>query len=102
PDAVAPFEMSIINMKPGNEACDAASERLYGTLAAAGCDVLYDDTDKSAGQKFATHDLIGIPYQIIAGPRGVAAGEVEVKNRRSGERETMTIDAAINRFGGRA
>ena len=102
PDAVAPFDMSIINMKPGNEACDAASERLYGTLAAAGCDVLYDDTDKSAGQKFATHDLIGIPYQIIAGPRGVAAGEVEVKNRRSGERETMTIDAALNRFGGRA
>ena len=102
PDAVAPFDLSIINMKPGNEACDGAGERLYATLTAAGRDVLYDDTDKSAGQKFATHDLIGIPYQIIAGPRGVANGEVEVKNRRTGERETMTIEAAINRFGGGA
>ncbi|PHP68135.1 proline--tRNA ligase [Zhengella mangrovi] len=102
PDAVAPFNLSVINMKPGNEACDAASEKLYGELTAAGLDVLYDDTDRSAGQKFATHDLIGIPVQLIAGPRGVAAGEVEVKNRRTGEREMMTIDAAIARFGGAA
>ncbi len=100
PDAVAPFNLSVINMKPGNGECDAACETLYATLTAAGHDVLYDDTDKSAGQKFATHDLIGVPWQIIAGPRSVASGEVEVKNRKTGERETMTIDAAVNRFAG--
>ncbi|MCB1382165.1 MAG: proline--tRNA ligase, partial [Notoacmeibacter sp.] len=99
PDAVAPFEMSVINMKPGNAECDAACEKVYGELTAAGRDVLYDDTDKSAGQKFATHDLIGVPWQIIAGPRAVANGEVEVKNRKTGERETMPIEAAIARFG---
>ena len=56
---------------------------------AAGMDVLYDDTDQRAGGKFATADLIGLPWQVIVGPRGVAAGEVEMKNRRTGERETM-------------
>ena len=91
--------MSVINMKPGNAECDAACEKVYGELTAAGRDVLYDDTDKSAGQKFATHDLIGVPWQIIAGPRAVANGEVEVKNRKTGERETMPIEAAIARFG---
>ncbi len=98
PDAVAPFELSVINMKAGNGECDAACEKIYGALTAAGLDVLYDDTDKSAGQKFATHDLIGVPWQIIAGPRAVANGEVEVKNRKTGERETISIDAAIARF----
>ena len=98
PDAVAPFDLSVINMKPGNAECDAACEKVYAELTAAGRDVLYDDTDKSAGQKFATHDLIGVPWQIIAGPRAVANGEVEVKNRKTGERETMPIDAAIARF----
>ena len=60
--------------------------------------MLYDDTDDRAGTKFATADLIGVPVQIIAGPRAVANGEVEVKDRKTGARETMTIEAAINRF----
>ncbi|MBZ0164036.1 MAG: proline--tRNA ligase [Notoacmeibacter sp.] len=100
PDSVAPFELSIINMKAGDAACDAACETLYAKLQAAGRDVLYDDTDQRAGAKFATHDLIGIPWQLIVGPRGAAAGEVEIKNRRTGERETMALDAALQRFGG--
>ncbi len=100
PDSVAPFELSIINMKAGDAACDAACETLYAKFQAAGRDVLYDDTDQRAGAKFATHDLIGIPWQLIVGPRGAAAGEVEIKNRRTGERETMALDAALQRFGG--
>ncbi len=99
PESVAPFDASIINMKTGDEACDAACEQIYAALTNAGRDILYDDTDQRAGAKFATHDLIGVPWQIVVGPRGVAAGEIEVKDRKTGERETMSPDAVINRFG---
>lgn len=95
PDSVAPFDAVVINMKAGDAACDTACERLYAELTKAGLDVLYDDTDDRAGTKFATADLIGVPQQIIAGPRAVAAGEVEIKNRKTGARETLSIDAAI-------
>ncbi|MNE91031.1 Proline--tRNA ligase [compost metagenome] len=84
-------------MKAGDASTDAACEKLYYTLTNAGKDVLYDDTDDRAGQKFATADLIGVPLQIIVGPRSVANGEVEVKNRKTGERENVTIEAALNR-----
>jgi prolyl-tRNA synthetase len=84
-------------MKAGDAACDTACESLYSALGKAGKDVLYDDTDDRAGQKFATADLIGIPMQIIVGPRSVANGEVELKIRKTGDRETMTIEAAMNR-----
>lgn len=97
PEGVAPFDVVIINMKAGDAACDAASEKLYAELTKAGKDVLYDDTDDRAGQKFATADLIGIPLQIIVGPRSIAAGEVEVKVRKTGERETISLDAALNK-----
>ena len=98
PKSVAPFDVSVINMKAGDQACDAASEALYATLTKAGLDVLYDDTDDRAGAKFATADLIGVPTQIVVGPRSVAAGEVEIKDRKSGARETVSIEAAINRL----
>ncbi|AYM56991.1 proline--tRNA ligase [Agrobacterium fabrum] len=97
PASVAPFDVVIINMKAGDAACDAACEKLYYQLSNAGKDVLYDDTDDRAGQKFATADLIGVPVQIIVGPRSVANGEVEVKDRKTGERETVTIEAAMNK-----
>ncbi len=96
--SVAPFDVVVINMKAGDAACDAACEKIYAALSNAGKDVLYDDTDDRAGDKFATADLIGVPLQIIAGPRAVANGEVEVKDRKTGARETMTIDAAINKL----
>lgn len=99
PEAVAPFQVGIINMKVGDADCDRVSEELYDALTAAGKEVLYDDTDQRSGGKFATADLIGLPWQLIVGPRGVASGEVEIKNRRTGERETMSIPAAIARFG---
>jgi prolyl-tRNA synthetase len=97
PESVAPFDVVIINMKAGDAACDAACEKLYYSLTNAGKDVLYDDTDDRAGQKFATADLIGVPVQVIVGPRGIAAGEVEVKDRKTGARETVTVEAAMNR-----
>ena len=98
PASVAPFDAVVINMKAGDEACDGACERIYAALKKAGRDVLYDDTDDRAGTKFATADLIGVPVQIIAGPRAVANGEVEVKDRKTGARETMSIEAAINKL----
>ncbi|MGB7285309.1 MAG: His/Gly/Thr/Pro-type tRNA ligase C-terminal domain-containing protein, partial [Salaquimonas sp.] len=86
----------LVNMKPGDSACDEACEKIYAALVGAGKEVLYDETDNRAGTKFATMDLIGLPMQVIAGPRSVAEGQVEVKNRLTGSRETMSIEAAIN------
>ena len=98
PIAVAPFEVGLINLKAGDAATDAACANLYKQLEAAGIDVLFDDTDERAGGKFATMDLIGLPFQLIVGPKGVKAGEVEVKDRKSGERVTMTPDAAVKKL----
>jgi prolyl-tRNA synthetase len=95
PEAIAPFDVVIINMKVGDPECDRVSEELYAAHEAAGLDVLYDDTDQRAGGKFATADLIGVPWQVIIGPRGVAAGEVEVKRRATGERDTKPISALL-------
>ena len=89
PEAVAPFDVGLINMKAGDAECDRICGELYKALTAAGKEVLYDDTDERPGGKFATADLIGLPWQVIVGPRGAAAGEVEIKNRKTGERETL-------------
>jgi len=95
PESVAPFDVVIINMKPGDAACDAMCEQLYAAHEVAGLDVLLDDTDQRAGGKFATADLIGVPLQLIVGPRGAAAGEVEVKRRATGERDVKSLDAVL-------
>ncbi len=89
PESVAPFDLALINMKVGDAACDGLCEQLFAELSAAGRDVLYDDTDARAGAKFAGADLIGLPWQVIVGPRGAAGGEVELKNRKTGARETL-------------
>ncbi len=101
PASIAPFDVVVINMKPGDDACDRISQTVYGGLQTVGKDVLYDDTDERAGTKFATADLIGVPFQVIVGPRSAAGGEVELKNRRTGERETLTVEAAMNKLAGR-
>ena len=98
PTAVAPFEVGIANLKSGDAATDAACADLYTKLSGAGLDVLLDDTDERAGGKFATMDLIGLPYQLIVGPKGVKAGEVEIKVRKSGARETLSLEAAVARL----
>ena len=97
PVPVAPFEAGLINLKSGDAATDAACADLYAKLQAAGIDVLYDDTDERAGGKFATADLIGLPYQLIVGPKGVKAGEVEVKVRKTGERVTVSTEAGLEK-----
>jgi prolyl-tRNA synthetase len=98
PVSVAPFEVVLINLKAGDAACDAACDGIYAELQAAGLDILYDDRDQPAGGKFATADLIGIPYQIILGPRGLKSGEAEIKHRKSGEREALPLAAAVERL----
>jgi len=98
PEAVAPFKVGLINLKAGDEATDAACQSLYDTLTSASAEVLYDDRDERAGAKFNTMDLIGLPWQVIVGPRGLADGVIELKNRKSGERETLSPDAAIERL----
>jgi len=98
PDAVAPFKVGLINLRVSDDACTAACNDLYDKLRAAGADVLYDDRDEGAGAKFATMDLIGLPWQLVVGPRGVKAGTVELKRRASGEREEISADAALSRL----
>jgi prolyl-tRNA synthetase len=95
PDAVAPFGVGIISLRPGDAAVDAACEQAYAALAAAGKQPLLDDTDERPGGKFATMDLIGLPWQLIIGPRGLAEGVVELKRRATGERRTLGLDAAL-------
>lgn len=98
PEAVAPFDIGLINMKAGDNSTDSVCETLYNALTNAGLDVLYDNTDGRAGGKFATMDLIGLPHQVVVGPRGLAEGVIEIKNRATGERESLSVDAAINRL----
>ncbi len=89
---VAPFHVGLVNLRVGDEACDAACAKLYAELEAAGVDVLYDDTPARPGEKFARMDLIGLPYQITIGPRGLGAGEAEVKDRHTGEKSNASLD----------
>ena len=98
PESVAPFDIGIINLSSGNESCDSACEDLYVRLGNAGLDVLYDERDERAGVKFANMDLIGLPWQIIAGPRGIKNGVIELKNRATGEKDEMTLNSVLNKF----
>ena len=98
PEGVTPFHCGIVNLKQGDAAADAACEGLYKALTAAGLEPLYDDRDERAGAKFATMDLIGLPWRITVGPRGLAAGVVELTSRRTGESEELTPEAAIARI----
>jgi prolyl-tRNA synthetase len=96
PEAVAPYKVAILNLKQGDASTDGACDQLYRDLGAKGIDVLYDDRDERAGGKFATADLIGIPWQVMIGPRGLAEGKVEVKNRATGSKELMSAAAALD------
>ena len=98
PEPVAPFRAIVLNLKQGDVATDAASEYLYRSLNARGLDVLYHDLDERPGSKFATADLIGVPWQILVGPKGLAAGKIELKRRADGAREQLAPDAAIDRL----
>ena len=95
PESVSPFDAGIINMRSGDAACDSLCEQLYGALTKAGLSPLYDDTDKRGGEKFAGMDLIGLPWQLTVGPKGAAAGTIEVKYRRTGEKLELSLEAAV-------
>jgi prolyl-tRNA synthetase len=98
PEPVAPFRVMILNLKQGGADTDAACEKLYAALVAKGIDTLYHDLDERPGAKFATADLIGIPWQILVGPRSLAEGRVEVKCRADGTRELMSPADALARL----
>jgi prolyl-tRNA synthetase len=95
PDSVAPFGVGIVNLRPGDDAVDAVCEQAYSALAASGHEPLLDDTDQRPGAKLAAMDLVGLPWQLVVGPRGVAAGEVEIKRRATGERQSLPLDQAL-------
>ncbi|MBC8037352.1 MAG: proline--tRNA ligase, partial [Rhizobiales bacterium] len=98
PEPVAPFKVGLINLKAGDAETDAACMSIYKALEAKGVEVLYDDRDDRPGAKFAAMDLIGLPWQLIVGPRGLKDGVVEVKNRKTGARENVALDGAVERF----
>ncbi|MEM1383988.1 MAG: proline--tRNA ligase [Pseudomonadota bacterium] len=98
PESVAPFQAGIVNLKQGDAATDAACESLYGQLTAAGLEVLYDDREERAGAKFATMDLIGLPWRVTVGPRGLATGVVELAERKTGAVEEMSPEAAVQKL----
>ena len=97
PTSVAPFDVGII-LKPGDEQTDTMVEKLYSELGNLGIDCLMDDTNERAGGKFKTMDLIGLPVQMIIGPKGAKNGMVEVKDRKTGERSDMSIEQATALF----
>ncbi len=98
PEAVAPFDIGLIDLKPDDAACASLCKDLYGRLEDAGREVLYDDTADRAGAKFATMDLIGLPWQVVVGPRGAKNGMVELKRRATGEKHELSLDAALSRL----
>jgi len=100
PDSVAPFGAAVLNLRAGDAACDAACEAAYAALVAAGKDPLYDDRDERPGAKFAATDLVGIPWQLVIGPKGLADGVVELKRRATGERQTLPLEAALKAITG--
>jgi prolyl-tRNA synthetase len=95
PDSVAPFRVAVVNLRAGDAAVDAVAEQAYQALLAAGLDPLLDDRDERPGAKFASLDLVGLPWQLIVGPKGVAEGVVEIKRRATGERQTLPLEAAL-------
>ena len=98
PEAVAPFKVAVLNLTQGDSSTDAASEGLYRQLSAKGVEVLYNDLDERPGSKFASTDLIGIPWQILVGPKGLAEGKIELKCRADGSRQLLEPADAIERL----
>ncbi|NVK13210.1 MAG: proline--tRNA ligase [Rhodobacteraceae bacterium] len=97
PEGVTPFHCGIVNLKQGDDEADAACNQLYAALSAAGLDPLYDDRNERAGGKFATMDLIGLPWRITVGPRGLKNGVVELTSRRTGESEELSPEEAVKK-----
>jgi prolyl-tRNA synthetase len=100
PAPVAPYDVGVINLRPGDEGCDGAVADLEARLKRAKLDVLIDDRDERAGAKFAAMDLIGLPWQVVIGPKGVKSGVIELKQRASGERSELPPEALLQKLAG--
>jgi prolyl-tRNA synthetase len=98
PEAIAPWRVGIVTMRADDQPTVSAADDLYGRLKGAGVETLYDDRDERGGVKLGSMDLIGLPWQVIVGPRGIAGGVVELKNRATGEREEMSVESALARL----
>ena len=98
PEPVAPWQVGLVTMRADDEPTVAAADDLYAKLGAAGVETLYDDRDERGGAKLASMDLIGLPWQLVVGPRGIASGTVELKKRATGEREELSIESALARL----
>ena len=101
PDSVAPFDVAIVNLKPGDAACDSVCAELYQDCIQSGMDPLLDDRDERPGAKLAAMDLIGVPWQVVVGPRGLDNGVVEVKRRKTGVTEELAPSGVVHRLQGR-
>jgi len=99
PEAVAPFGVGVVNLRPGDAAVDAACAKAYSALTRAGREPLLDDTDERVGAKFAVMDLIGLPWQLVIGPKGLADGVVELKRRATSEKRFLPLDDALKALG---
>ena len=98
PDSVAPFDVAIVNLKPGDAACDSVCAEMYQSCINAGMDPLVDDRDERPGAKLAAMDLIGIPWQVVVGPRGLGNGVVEVRRRKTGATEELAPAGVVSRL----
>jgi prolyl-tRNA synthetase len=98
PEPVAPWRVGIVTMRADDEASVSAADTLYEQLTNAGIETLYDDRDERGGVKLGSMDLIGLPWQVIIGPRGIASGTVELKRRSTGKREELSIESAVARL----
>jgi prolyl-tRNA synthetase len=100
PEAVAPWRVGLVTMRGDDEASMAAAGSIYDRLRESDVEVLYDDRDERGGVKLGSMDLIGLPWQVIVGPRGIAAGTVELKRRSTGEREELSVESALAKLTG--
>ncbi len=98
PESVSPFDIGLINLKISDDSCNEVCEKIFNELDAAGKEVLYDDRDEGAGKKFNDMDLIGLPWQVTIGPKGVKNGMAELKNRKTGEKSELPIDSVVEKL----
>jgi prolyl-tRNA synthetase len=98
PEAIAPWRVGIVTMRADDQPTVSAADDLYGRLKGAGVETLYDDRDERGGVKLGSMDLIGLPWQVVIGPRGIASGMVELKRRSTGEREELSLESALARL----
>jgi len=98
PDAVAPYQIGLVNLKSGSELTDKMCNEIYKNLAEIGLTTLYDDRDERAGVKFSNMDLLGMPWQLIVGPKGLKAGTVELKRRATGERQELSLESVMSKL----